>query len=92
VVAAVVNLQGDPARTEDGGYPEVIKTLEEALAQAREGRVAAVGMFLVRPNRDIDVSVSKNDIGRHTMVAGTVYLQHDLAHDDPNVYTHSSTD
>jgi hypothetical protein len=77
----VLNLKGELARTESGGYPEAIRVLEEALKQAQEGAIAAVGMFVVRPNRDIDITISKNDLGRHVMIAGCAYLQRDLLQD-----------
>ena len=77
----IVSLDGSEARTPDGAYTEVIGCLERALEQAREGKIAAVALVMVRPNRDIDTAVSKNDMGRHMMVAGCAYLMNDLIHD-----------
>lgn len=77
----VLTLAGTPARTEDGGYPEVIKVLQDALEEARNGTISVVGLIVLRPNRQIDTYCSKQDSGRHELLAGCMYLADDLIRD-----------
>jgi hypothetical protein len=57
----VVELETYPAAVQRS----VIDTLETALAEAREGKVAAVALALVRPSGAINTSRSEcDDVGR----------------------------
>ena len=67
-----------PVKRDDrGGFPEVVELLEELLAQARAGEIESFGIIMTRPNRRISTQITPTTEA-HLLLAGTVYLQHDL--------------
>ena len=65
-------------RSEDGGFPEVVKFCEDILLKAKAGEIESIAAVLISPNRDILTKSTPTDL-RHLEVAAAVYLLLDLA-------------
>ena len=76
---AVIALPGNgPLATPEGSppVPDVIETLERILAEAREGRVRAIGLAIVRCNAETATcfACDPDEAVSHYMTAATAYL------------------
>lgn len=78
--AKVVPINGDgPVHQQTGIRLSVIELLREKLHAAERGEIIAVGIIWVDP---ADKVGSKSaGVSRHNLVAGTIYLQQELAKD-----------
>lgn len=78
--AKVVSLHGSPV--DDAGVAlSVVELLEEKLEAARRGEIVACAVIWVGPSPTDKVGSKCAGDSRHNLVAGTVYLQHELAKD-----------
>ena len=68
---------GAAAPLPNGAEPDVIALLEDALAQAQRGEVAACALVLVNPHGAIRTRVRNPSIHRNNLTAGAAYLLHD---------------
>jgi len=73
----VVGLDGKPV-SKQHGYATIISMLEEALERAKAGELSGAAMILVGIDGGVFTKAEHNGT-RHDLVAGTVYLQHDLS-------------
>ena len=76
-MADVVGFRPGLATPPGEANPHVIEVLELALARAKRGEMTAVALCWVEPSRKMDTDWSRG-LGRHALIAGAVYLQHDL--------------
>ena len=78
-MAKVVGIRGVATPDENGADPNVVSLLEELLRDACSGALKGVALSVVYGNGDIDTRSAAGPGYRHFLVAGTVYLQVDLA-------------
>ena len=69
---------GAAAPLPNGAEPDVIALLEDALAQAQRGEVAALALVLVNPHGAIRTRVRNPSIHRNNLTAGAAYLLADM--------------
>jgi len=75
----VVSLRGE--KVNDAGVNEaVVDVLCEMLIQAQRGEIIGLAAIAVRPNNEVGTFVPDCN-NRHLLLAGTVYLQRDIAKD-----------
>ena len=77
----VVGLRGEKIPDSSGAIPDVVERLEGIIAEARRGEIISFAAVVIRPNMEIGTIASSISGKRHLLVAGTVYLQNDLAED-----------
>lgn len=74
----VVGLRDTSVPNEDGAYQEVVDILESTLEEARTGQIVAIGLVVIRPNKEIG-AIARNPAGcRHFLIAGCEYLKNDI--------------
>lgn len=78
--AKVVSLHGS-AIDEKGIAISVVELLEEKLDAAHRGEIVACAVIWVGPSPTDKVGSKSAGDSRHNLIAGTVYLQHELARD-----------
>lgn len=61
-----------------GAVDKVVQLLERTLEEAKRGEVAAIAMVVIDPGSQMNTYWT-GGVNHHLMVAGTVYLQFDLA-------------
>lgn len=70
---------GSAVDPEDAGghlfEPKVVELLEEALANAKRGEIAAVGIIMVSPTGRVSPWWANPGAHGHTLVAGCEYLK-----------------
>lgn len=74
----VVTIRGGEIDEGTGVDVTVVGILEKALEAAKRGDFTAVAVIWVGHATNVDHDFSRG-YGRHQLIAGTVYLQHDLA-------------
>ena len=82
--AEVLSLSREGIRASVRVEPEVIKSLENFLDEARRGETIAGAIVLVRPNVTICTAISAPNGGRHHLVAACNYLKQDIIAETDN--------
>ncbi len=78
-MANVVGIRGVAVPDENGANPDVVSLMEELLGDARSGALKAIALSAIYGNDDICTRSAADTGYRHSLLAGTVYLQIDLA-------------
>jgi hypothetical protein len=77
-MSSIVGLKGQKI-TSAGADESLIALCREILAEAERGDIIGLATVTVRRNHMIGTRVRNTGGVRHLMLAGTVYLQHDIA-------------
>jgi len=73
----IVGLRGE--KINDAGTDQgVVELAREILQQAERGEIVGLAVVALRPNDEIGTLVAHRN-KRHLLLAGTVYLQHDMS-------------
>lgn len=76
----IVSLRGEEIDVGTGARKSVVDLLRGFLEAAERGEIISVAIVSVDPAQKVDHHWSKGD-DRHLLVAGAVYLQHELSKD-----------
>jgi hypothetical protein len=76
-MSKVVGLKGVKI-TEVGADVDLVSLAKEILAEAERGDIIGLAAVVVRRNHEIGTRVRNAGGVRHLMLAGSVYLQHDI--------------
>ena len=76
-MTSIVGLRGE--QINDAGTNEnVVELAREILAQVERGEIVGLAVVALRPNDEIGTLVAHRN-KRHLLLAGMVYLQHDMS-------------
>ena len=75
----IVGIRGVTVSDENGANPDVVTLLEELITDAKSGALKAIALSAIYGNHNICTRSAASTGYRHSLLAGTVYLQIDLA-------------